>query len=144
MTIEEEGKALFHRWFAEAWNKGNYEVAKEIIGETFTVHGAGGQPVQQGQDGVIGLIKEWRTAFPDGKMIIHDVIAEGDRVVARMTWEGTHEGPFYGIAPTGRKVSVTSIGIDRVENGRIVEGWGELDMLGMMRQLGQIPTPGQE
>jgi steroid delta-isomerase-like uncharacterized protein len=144
MTPEEEGKALFHRWFAEAWNKGNYEVAKEIIGETFTVHGAGGQPVQQGIDGVVGLIKEWRTAFPDGQMIIHDVIAEGDRVVASMTWEGTHQGTFYGIPPTGRKVSVFSIGIDRIENGRIVEGWGELDMLGMMRQLGQIPTPGQE
>lgn len=138
---EEQGKAIFHKWFAEAWNKGNFSVAEELIGDTFTVHGAGGQQVQQGVEGVVALIKQWRDAFPDGRMIVHDVIAEGDRVVARMTWEGTHRGDFYGIPPTGRRVSVTSIGIDRVENGKIVEGWGELDMLGMMRQLGVIPSP---
>ena len=75
-------------------------------------------------------------------MVIDDLIGEVDKVVIRMTWRGTHQGDFYGIAPTNRPVSVTSIGIDRVVNGKIVEGWGEVDMLGMYQQLGVIASPG--
>lgn len=140
MSTLEENKAIFDRWFREAWNAGNFDVADEVIDPNFTVHGAGGQPIQPGLEGVKGLVREWRSAFPDGYMDIQDVVAEGDKVVARMTWYGTHTGTFYGTPPTGKKVAVTSIGIDRIENGKIVEGWGELDMLGMMRQLGVIPA----
>ena len=76
-------------------------------------------------------------------MIVDDMIGEGDKVAIRMTWRGTHKGVFYGIAATGRQVSVTSIGIDRVVNGKIVEGWGEVDMLGLYQQIGAISPPGQ-
>jgi predicted ester cyclase len=75
-------------------------------------------------------------------MNIDDLFAEDDKVVIRMTWVGTHTGDFYGRAATGRPVSVTSIGIDRVANGKIVEGWGEVDMLGLYEQIGVIQRPG--
>jgi predicted ester cyclase len=63
-------------------------------------------------------------------------------VAIRMHWQGTHTGPFGTIAPTGRSVTVTSIGIDRIADGKVVEGWGELDMLGMYEQLGTVLRPG--
>jgi steroid delta-isomerase-like uncharacterized protein/4-oxalocrotonate tautomerase family enzyme len=141
-SAEDTHKAIFQRWFEEAWNKGNFDVADELIDPNFSVHGAGGQAVQTGVEGVKDLVRTWRTAFPDGQMTVDDVIAEGDKVVARLTWRGTHRGDFYGLAATGKSVVATSIGIDRFANGKIVEGWGEVDMLGMMRQLGAIPAPG--
>jgi predicted ester cyclase len=140
-SVEAANKQLFHYWFSEVWNKGNYDVAYDVIDESFSVHGAGGQPVRQGPEGVVSLVKTWRNAFPDGQMTIDDLIAEDDLVIARLTWRGTHQGDFYGIAPTGKEVTVTSIGLDRIVGGKIVEGWGELDMLGMMQQMGAMPSP---
>ena len=140
MTTPEEAKDIIRRWNEEGWNKGNYDVAYEVISPDMKVHGAGGQIVNMGPDGLIELIKTWRAAFPDGHMSVDDIFAEGDIVVIRNTWTGTHKGEFYGIAPTDNSVSVSSIGFDRVVDGKVVEGWGELDMLGMMQQLGAIPT----
>jgi 4-oxalocrotonate tautomerase family enzyme len=141
LIIEAQNKAVIRLWLEEAWSKGNYSIASEVIDQNFMVHGAGGQSVRQGPDGVADLVRTWRNAFPDGKMSVDDLVSEGDKVVVRMTWTGTHTGEFYGIKPTGRKVNVSSIGIDRVVNGKITEGWGEVDMLGMMQQLGAVPAP---
>ena len=134
-----DNKAIIRRWLDEGWSRGNVDVADELIDANFTVRGAGGQVVQQGRDGVKDLVRTWRAGFPDGRMILDDILAEGDMVVVRNRWVGTHTGSFYGIAPTGRAVEVTSIGFDRVINGRVVEGWGELDMLGMFQTLGTVP-----
>jgi predicted ester cyclase len=123
----EENVAIIRRWLEEGWTNGNLAVADELIDPGFVVHGAGGQAVQSGPDGARQLVSAWRTGFPDGRMIIDDLFAEGDKVAIRMTWIGTHNGEFYGRAPTGRPVSVGSIGIDRLANGKVVEGWGELD-----------------
>lgn len=138
----EENKAVIRRWLDEGWSKGNLAVADELIDPGFVVHGAGGQAVPSGPEGVKQLVAAWRTGFPDGHMTIDDLLAEGDKVVIRMTWRGTHNGPFYGVAPTGRPVTVTSMGIDRVVNGKIVEGWGEVDMLGLYQQIGAVTPPG--
>jgi predicted ester cyclase len=75
-------------------------------------------------------------------MTMDEVITEGELSTIRMTFTGTHTGEFYGIKPSGKKIKVTSIGIDRVVDGMITEGWGELDMFGMMQQMGVIPSPG--
>src|SRR5829696_5667883 len=107
-----------------------------------TVHGAGGQSVGMGPDGLIDLIRTWRTAFPDGKMTVDDIIVEGDLVGIRNTWHGTQTEAFYGIPPSGKEVHVTSVGLDRVTDGQVVEGWGELDMVGMMQLLGAMPMAG--
>jgi len=141
-NIEAQNKALFHRWFGQAWNAGHYEVAHEVISPQMRVHGAGGQPVEMGPDGLIGLISTWRGAFPDGQMVSSGLIAEGDLVAALLTWRGTQQGDFYGAPASGRSVVCTSIGLDRIENGIIVDGWGELDMVGMMQQLGAMPPIG--
>ena len=142
MTTPEEAKAVIRRWNNEGWSGGQYDLAYEIIAPVMTVHGAGGQPVEAGPDGLIDLIKTWRTAFPDGQMTIDDLIVDGDLVGIRNTWHGTHSGEFYGIPATGKTVAVTSIGLDRVRDGQVVEGWGELDMVGMMQTLGAMPMAG--
>ena len=142
MSTSQEAKAIIRRWNDEGWSGGKYELAHEIISPVMTVHGAGGQAVGMGPDGLIDLIKTWRTSFPDGKMSIDDIIVEGDLVAIRNTWHGTQKESFYGIPASGKWVDVTSIGIDRVVNGQVAEGWGELDMIGMMQQLGAMPMVG--
>jgi len=138
-----EHRALFSRWFEELWNKKNYSITHELVADEFTAHGAGGQDIKQGPDGVAGMVKVWHQAFPDGRMTMDDIITEGEMSVIRMTFRGTQTGEFYGIPASNKKVEVTSIGIDRVVGGRIHEGWGELNMLGMMQQMGAIPSPDQ-
>ena len=135
-------EAIIRRWLEEGWSQGNLSIADKLIDPNFVVHGAGGQVVPSGPDGARQLVAAWRTGFPDGRMTIDDLFAEGDKVAIRMTWTGTHTGSFYGYAATGRPVTVTSIGIDRIANGKIVEGWGEVDMVGLYQQIGVIPRSG--
>jgi predicted ester cyclase len=142
VSTSEDAKAVIRRWNDEGWSGGNYDLAHEIIAPVMTVHGAGGQSVGMGPEGLIDLIKTWRTAFPDGKMTVDDIIVEGDLVGIRNTWHGTQTDSFYGIPPSGKQVHVTSVGLDRVKDGQVVEGWGELDMVGMMQQLGAMPVAG--
>ncbi len=79
-------------------------------------------------------------AFPDGRHRIDDVICEGDKVVVRARFEGTNDGSFMGIPPTGKKISITMIMIDRFDSkGRVVEHWGDFDSAGLLRQLGVLP-----
>ncbi len=132
---------FWHRWFDELWNKKNYSIAYELVDPDFTAHGAGGQDIKQGPDGVIGMVKAWHAAMPDGHMTIDDIVVEGDLSAIRMTWEATQTGAFGTIPASNKHVKVSSTGIDRVINGKITEGWGELDMLGMFQQMDAIPKP---
>jgi predicted ester cyclase len=142
MSASEEAKEVIRRWNEEGWSGGRYDLAYEIISPNMQVHGAGGQAVGMGPDGLIDLIKTWRTAFPDGRMEIDALIVEGDTVAIRNTWYGTQTEEFYGIPASGKSVAVTSVGIDRVQGGLVTEGWGELDMVGMMQQMGALPMVG--
>jgi steroid delta-isomerase-like uncharacterized protein len=81
------------------------------------------------------------TAFPDLRATIEDIIAEGDKVVDRMTCEGTHQGMFMGVPPTGKHVKWSFIDINRIVDGKVVEHWAEADTIGMMQQLGLVPPP---
>ena len=82
------------------------------------------------------------TAFPDAEFTMDDVLAEGDKVVFRSSWSGTHQGAIQRIPPTGKKVTVKTIVINRIIDGKIVELWSIADSLGMMQQLGVIPSKG--
>jgi predicted ester cyclase len=84
-----------------------------------------------------------RSGIPDFNATIDDVVAEGDRVVIRMTFRGTQTGEFMGMPPTGKSISVGVIDIFRIAGGKIVEHWGQMDSMGMMQQLGAMPAPGQ-
>jgi len=90
----EENKAIMRRWLKEGWSTGNVDVADEIVSKDFTVHGAGGQSVKTGPNGVKELVRTWRKAFPDGVMHVLDDIAEGPYVGVRLLWTGTHMGDF--------------------------------------------------
>ena len=140
-SAADKDRRYWERWFDELWNKKNYDIVYEYVDDGFTAHGAGGQDIKMGPEGPKGMVKAWHTAMPDGHMTIDDIITEGDLSTIRMTWEATHTGPFGEIPPSGKHIKVTSTGIDRVVNGKITEGWGELDMLGMLQQMGAIPKP---
>jgi predicted ester cyclase len=83
------------------------------------------------------------TAFPDLHFTVEDIIAEGDKVVTRLTCRGTQQGAFMGIPPTGKQATVTAIDINRFAGGKSVEHWLNMDTLGLLQQLGVIPAPGQ-
>jgi steroid delta-isomerase-like uncharacterized protein len=142
----EEGKELM-RYFMDEWNKGDMEGLHDVIEETvdpnFVNHSAATLEHARGQDGVKNVFGSFRAAFPDGRTTIEDIVAEGDKVVTRWTFRGTHRAEFVGLAPTGQRVEMTGINIDRIANGRFVERWYEMDRLGLMRQLGAAPDRGQ-
>jgi predicted ester cyclase len=82
-----------------------------------------------------------RAAFPDLRWVLDEVVAEGDKVVSRFTWTGTHRATFLGIPPTGRKVTVKGVVIDRLAEGKMADSRILMDSLGLMQQLGVLPTP---
>jgi len=139
----EQNKALFRRAMEEVFNRGNISLVDELIAPDFVEHEELPPGIPAGPEGVKQLSTTFRGAFPDFKATIDDIIAEGDKVVTRSTWSGTHKGEFMGIAPTGKSVSFGVIDIVRFAGGKFVEHWGRMDDMGMMQQLGVIPAPGE-
>ena len=137
----EENKALYRRWFEEVVTTGNLALADELLAPDYPLHFPG-LPAPVDREGHKQLVLMFRAGFPDWREAVDDVIAEGDKVVIRVTGSGTHEGEFQGMAPTQVRVTATGIGIGRIENGRIAEAWAAYDALGLRQQLGAIPTPG--
>jgi steroid delta-isomerase-like uncharacterized protein len=139
--MSEENKALVRRFIEEVWNKGNLDVIDELVAENHVDHDPAQAGSPGGRQGVRAFVEMYRSAYPDTHLDIGEVIAEGDLVA--MTWSatGTHQGELMGIAPTGRSVTVTGIGVDRISGGQIVESWANYDSLGMLAQLGAIPAP---
>jgi predicted ester cyclase len=139
----EENKALFRRTYEELLNRGDLSVAEELVAPDFVNHEA--PPSRdRGPESMRGLATMLRTAFPDLRFEIEELIAEGDVVAGRLTMNGTHEGPLMGTPPTGRSVRQDHMHFVRFEGGKAVEHWGVRDDLGMMRQLGVMSEPGQQ
>jgi steroid delta-isomerase-like uncharacterized protein len=136
----EENKAIVRRYLDEAWIKKNVSVIDELMASDYARY-LPGQPKPLDREGQKQRIAGFHKAMPDLDFVVDDLFAEGDRVVFRVTIRGTHQGAFMGVAPTGKQVTVTAIDIARLENGKIVDHWGQMDMLGLMQQLGLIPTP---
>ena len=137
----EEHKALVRRFEEAVWNERNPARVDEFFAESHLFRAAGSPPLDR--EGHRQMIAHFQDAFPDGRDTSEELLAEGDKVVQRWTFRGTHQGAFQGIPPTGRPVTLTGISIWRVDGGTIVESWHELDTLGLMQQLGVIPAPGQ-
>jgi steroid delta-isomerase-like uncharacterized protein len=136
----ERDKEIVRRFWG-VWAEGNIGLIDELLGPDYVNHSPAfpGQPL--GPEGVKVIVALFRSALPDLRVAIHDMIAEGGRVAARYTIEGTHGGQLFGLAPTGRRVSITSISVERVADGKIREHWRVTDSLDMMQQLGAIPAP---
>ena len=141
--MSEENKALFRRMFEEVINQGNISLIDELVAPDFVEHEELPPGIPPGREAVKQMFTMFRGAFPDLNATIDDVIAEGDKVVARSTWSGTHKGEFMGIPPTGKSVSFGVIDIVRIAGGKFVEHWGQMDNMSMMQQLGVIPAPGE-
>jgi predicted ester cyclase len=138
MMSAEQNKAIV-REFVAAADKLDFEAATRFISPDIVVHIGGGPAMDF--TAFFGFGQMYHAAFPDEVTVFDDQIAEGDKVVSRMTSTATHLGEFQGIPPTGRQIRLTGIWIDRIINGKIVERWGEFDVMGLMQQLGAIPTP---
>jgi steroid delta-isomerase-like uncharacterized protein len=136
-----QNKAVMRRIYEEFWNQGNFEALDEIVSSDYVLHVPTPPGAPSGRDGLHWVIQMYRAAFPDVHVQVVDQIAEGDKVLTRITIRGTHQGQFRHIPPTNKEVTFTAMVVTRFINGQNVEGWTELDRFGMMQQLGVIPTP---
>jgi len=136
-----ENKALVRR-FVEESNKGRaaaMAVIDELFATNIVYHGGGGEEIRGLKD--YKQSSESYNALPDFHFTIDDMVAEGDKVAVRFTLTGTHKGEIMGIPPTNKKLTMWGIIIYRVVGGKFVEGWERADTLGLMQQLGVVPTP---
>jgi len=137
----EENKALARRFLEDVFNRGNLDLIDELIpSDTVDHNPLPGQP--PGSAGVKWVVRLFREAFPDLHFALEDQVAEGDTVASRWTFSGTQQGPLFGIPATGKRVSVSGIDVVRIAAGKMTEHWVAMDQLGMLQQLGAVPTPG--
>ncbi|MFN8590953.1 MAG: ester cyclase [Thermomicrobiales bacterium] len=136
MSIE-QNKAIIREFFEQIWNQRSEEAIDRFVSES----AAGNDPdFGQGREGFKAQWRQWMDAFPDLHFAIEEMVAEGDTVVARWTLTGTHQGPFLGIAPTGRKIRVAGMSLDHLRDGILVSGFDGWDNYGLRQQLGIIPA----
>jgi steroid delta-isomerase-like uncharacterized protein len=137
---EEDNKAIIRRWI-EAFNQRDLQGEADVLAPGFVAHvPAASRP--------LGL-EAWRQftapfveAFPDLRLTIQDITAEGDTVAARVAFHGTHRGEFQGLPPTGKQVAFSSMEFNRVVDGKVEEHWVEINLLGLVQQLGVATVPG--
>jgi predicted ester cyclase len=138
----EENEAIV-REIVEAFNRGDHEAVDRLFAATYVDHDPSRAGLPLGPEGVKQAWGILRAAFPDLRGVIDGMVTEGDKVALRGTFQGTHAGELMGVSPTGQRVTITLIDINRIENGKLAERWGQADMLGMMRQLGVAPPSKQ-
>ena len=138
MTIE-TNKAVMSR-FTEFINTASEKLAAELISPDAVFHVPGAPEPLRGPAGYLAVIGMMRSGFPDIQWTLDEMIAEGDRVAARFTMRGTHQGTFFGVPPTGKKIAVTAMNFYRLSGGQFVEERGQPDLLALMQQIGAIPS----
>jgi len=137
--MSEGNKNIVRRLFEEVWNKGNLQVTDDLFTPNYFHHDSSTPDVGRGPESEKKRATFYRTAFPDLRLTVEDIIAEGETVVARWSCRGTHKGDLNGIAPTGKHVNLTGISIARFTNGKMSEGFVNWDALSLMQQLGVVP-----
>ena len=137
----ESSKAAVQR-FRDALNAGDLDGAMAVFAPNAVVH-MSGAPEPLTMEGFKQLGQVLLSAFTGSTSTVEDMIADGDKVVSRLTFRGAHTGNLMGIPATGKSVTMSEIIIDRLADGKIVESWRLFDQMGMMQQLGVIPAPGQ-
>jgi len=139
MTITSEANKLTMNRFTEFINTVSEKLAADLISPDAVFHVPGRPEPMRGPAGYLAIIGMMRGGFPDIQWTLEEMIAEGDRVAARFTMRGTHQGPFVGVPPTGKKIEVKAMNFYRFSDGQIVEEHGQPDLLGLLQQIGAIP-----
>ena len=137
--MSEQNKTVVRRTFEDLWNKGNLSLADEFFAPTYDHHDPSTPDVGRGPESEKKRATLYRNAFPDLRLTVEGLIAEGETVVARWSCHGTHKGELNGIAPTGKQFTISGITVGRLANGKIAESYVSWDALGLMQQLGVIP-----
>ena len=134
MTTD-DNKALVQQFFEQVINQRNLAALDQFVppgGVNHTV--PPGMPQETNQ-----FVGQYLNAFPDGQVTVEDLLADGDKVVAHVSFHGTHQGALRGMAPTGKPITLMGIHIFRIANGKLVEHWGLMDRLAALQQLGVVP-----
>ena len=139
--MSEQNKTIARKVFEDIQSQRNLALVDKLVAGDYIGH----TPLNDihGPEGAKQFEAMLHEAFPDHRVTVEDQIAEGDKVVTRWTCRGTHKGKFQGLPPTGKQMTMTGITIFRIANGKLVEGWTNLDLLGMLQQLGAVPAPAQ-
>lgn len=131
---------LLRRWFQEVWNEGRTDVMDDLLAADAPVYGVGGgHVVAHGPAGFLPSYEQLKGAFPDIHFTVEQAISEGDIIALRWTAQATHTGDHLGVPATGKRVSVTGMVFARVRDGKMIEGWNNWDMMGLMHALGEAP-----
>ena len=143
--MSEENKENMRRVLEEAFGQGRVEVVDEVLHSNFVCWDPNSESGEiRGADTIKSEIEYFRNAVPDLTYTVDDKIVEGNMVVSRYTVSGTHQGEFFGVPGSGKRIEMTGINIDRFdESGKLVEEWVEYDLLGAMRKIGAIPESQQ-
>ena len=140
----DENKAIVSRFFDELWNQRRIEIADEIIGADCITHqlqsGAEDTGVLRNPEAVKHHVSGWLVGFPDLRFDVEQMLAEDDHVVTRCAMRGTHGGDWFGIRPTGKRVTIRMIVTHRIQEGKIAEDWVLVESLGFFQQLGLISS----
>jgi steroid delta-isomerase-like uncharacterized protein len=131
-------KLLMSR-FTDFINTANEDLATELISPNAIFHVPGRPEPLQGPSGYLETIGMMRAGFPDIQWTLEELIAEGDKVAARFTMRGAHNGTFFGVPPSGKKIEVRAMNFYRIAEGKIVEEHGQPDLLGLLQQIGAAP-----
>ena len=145
--MAEENKKRVRRIIEEVFNQGNLDVLPELVAQEYVGHDPALNQDMRGPQGFAQFVRMYRSAFPDLELTIEDQIEEGDRICTRFSARGTHRGDLMGIRPTGNKIEIGGMSMDRQANGKTVESWTEYDLFGMLQQLGVLrpaPSPREE
>lgn len=137
--MSDDAKLLFVTLMEEVFNRGNFDVADDLVREDFYNHEA---PDSPGPEGFKASARWLRSAFPDYHAELHELVVDGNLLVGRLMVSGTHLGDFMGMPPTGRVFSVQHMHMYRVEDGKVAEHWACRDDLGQLAQLGLLPDLG--
>jgi len=144
LMTTEENKAIVRRSVEDVWNQGNLDMVDQLEADNSLSHGYLVNPeFGTGPQGTKRFVAAYRTAFPDVRMVIEALIAEGDKVAVHWIARGTHQGALLGLPATGKEVLTTGTFFYRIADGKIVEVWGDWDRLGFMEQIGGLPASAQ-
>lgn len=142
--MSNQNKALIHRLIDEVWNQRKLDLLDQLVAPDAFIHSPIVPDLRRGPEGAKEYVRLFCAAFPDLHVTTDDMVAEGDKVALRWSARGTHQGRLLGIEPTGKQMTITGQVLYQIAAGQIKDDWINADALGMLQQLGVIPSFGQE